>query len=170
MSIQQTVDNLFSNILSEITFKPNVKRDPKTANVSGQAPGDTEADAKMAKGEISLEDIIDRINAIRAGHSLKDVKVATALEKYVNELDVAEKTALYAYLKGISEIVAQQKTGEAAVAPEDPAPNVEMQKKNIKDVEGQVVKKSHVDVKHNRGGGNEKIASPLPITPKNSNK
>lgn len=177
MSLQKIVDETFKTILSEVTFKPKVTKDPKTANLSGQAklPGDEEAQQKMESGDIHLEDIVDQINAIRAGHSLKDPEIAVSLEKYVTDLDIAEKTALFAYLKGIVEIVSRQKTPEIAVEPSDPDPAIEMEKQNLKQQEAQPtakktsdnVTKANVTVKANRGGGNEDTTPPkqLPIKP-----
>jgi hypothetical protein len=166
-TLQEKINKLF-----ERTITPVVKQDPKTANVSGQAksPGDDEAEKKMQEGDITTDDVIEKLNAIRAGHSLKDQDVYTDLDKYVNDLDVAEKTALFAYLKGISEIVSRQKTGEVAVEPGDPSPDVDMQKNNAPQKSGnqqlpQNTKKSNVHVKHNRGGGGEEMNAPMPIKP-----
>jgi hypothetical protein len=160
-SLQEKINKLFERVVI-----PTVKQDPKTANVSGQAkvPGDDEAQKKMEQGDITTDDVIEKLNAIRAGHSLKDQDVYTDLDRYVNDLDVAEKTALFAYLKGISEIVSRQKSGEDAVAPPDQAPDVDMQKKNVQQ-SPQNTKKSNVHVKQNRGGGGEKMNAPLPIKP-----
>lgn len=177
MSVQELVNKTFFDIVNEVKFKPRVHKDPKTANLSGQAkvPGDVEAQVKMEKGDIHLEDIIDKINAIRAGHSLKDPNISMALETYFNDLDVAEKTALYAYLKGIVEIISMQKQPEIAVEPADSAPAIKMQKQNLKKADdfqqqGSTKKqatKANVVIKQNRGGGNEDTSPPkqLPIKP-----
>jgi len=167
-TLQEKINKLF-----ERTITPEVKIDPNTANLSGQAkvPGDDEAQKKMEQGDVTTDDVIEKLNAIRAGHSLKDQDVYADLDKYVNDLDIAEKTALFAYLKGISEIVSRQKSGEDAVAPPDQAPDVDMQKKNVPSQSTvnkqlpQNTKKSNVHVKHNRGGGGEEMNTPLPIKP-----
>lgn len=167
MSVNDYINKLFDKTIQEVTVKPRVTQDPKTANLSGQAPipGDGEAEKKMKEGDITTDDIVEKINALRAGHSLKDQDVYADLDKYVTDLDVAEKTSLFAFLKGISEIVSRQKTGDVAVEPSDPQPNVEMQKNNINTSTSGETKKVNVNIKHDRGGGGEKINAPLPIKP-----
>lgn len=172
MSIYKKINDIFDSSIQEVTFKSIVKKDPKTANLSGQAklPGDKEAEEKMKTGNIELEDIVEKINAIRAGHSLKDPNIAIALETYFTDLDIAERTALFAYLKGISEIISGQKQPEIAAEPSDPDPDVKMIKGNDKkEEEKAITKKANVVVKHNRGGGEEVENKPIisiPIEPK----
>jgi ribosomal protein L12E/L44/L45/RPP1/RPP2 len=168
-----------SRLVEEEEFQANVKKDPNTANVSGQkpvAPGDLEDDEAMKQGDVGVSDIIDKLNAIRAGRSVKDDEIAKALEAYFMDLDPAERVALFAYLKGISEVVSGQTAGEAAVEPADPAPGIKMQKKNSAGGESNKASpaphslasrgtKSNVTVTVNKshaGGGQESA----PITPK----
>jgi ribosomal protein L12E/L44/L45/RPP1/RPP2 len=182
-TLGEKLDDVFASarkrLVEEEEFQANVKKDPKTANVSGQkpaAPGDLEDDEAMKQGDVGVSDIIDKLNAIRAGRSIKDDEIAKALEAYFMDLDPAERVALFAYLKGISEVVSGQTAGEAAVEPADPAPGIEMQKKNAstdkKSAQAPAPHslasrgtKSNVTVTVNKGnaGGGQSAA---PITPK----
>jgi hypothetical protein len=128
----KTVSEYFNNIVNSVLtekkiINPEVKIDPNTANKSGQAKFDNKEDEKALKtGEIELEDIIDKLNAIRAGRSLKDDKINSELENYFNELTKEERIALYAYLKCLSEIVSGIFPGIKAEEPGDPNPNIVM--------------------------------------------
>ena len=51
------------------------------------------------------------------------------MESYVSDLDDAEKTALFAFLKGISQIVGGEVEGKEALEPSDKPANVKMEKK-----------------------------------------
>lgn len=138
-NISKRLDEAFAikPTLKEETIKANVKKDQSTANISGQAktPGDIIDQQKLQSGDIELEDIIDKINALRAGHSLKDKEIALSLEEYFTGLDVAEKTALFTYMKALSEIVSGIKPGSSAVEPDDNDPDVEMKKQNISSIQ-----------------------------------
>ncbi len=68
---------------------------------------------------ITIDSIVTRLNSIRSGRSFKDSDVNDEMEHYFNELDDAEKLALYAFLSGISEIVAGGEQGEDANEPTD---------------------------------------------------
>jgi len=91
----------------------------------------------MEKGEVETDDIIEKLNTIRSGRSFKDSSVKDELEQYVDELDTAEKTALFALLKGIAQIVTKEISGNDATEPSDDSPNIEMTKSNIDDSGGE---------------------------------
>lgn len=178
------IDDIFSStIIREETIQADVKKDPTSANLSGQAktPGDLEDQQKMQSGEIEVSDLIDKINALRAGHSLKDKEIALSLEEYFMGLDTAEKTALFAYVKALSEIVSGVKPGKTATEPDDKDPNVTMKKpeasshshsKNttLKDKhQTNVAKKANVSVTNQASAPkttSNTSGSSLPITPK----
>jgi len=102
---------------------------------------------KLESGDVTPDDVIETLNSIRAGKSFsRDENVKNSLSKYVDELSKAEKTALLAFLKGISQIVTGVVDSEQATEPEDPAPAVSMKKDgsggsgNTKHVKPNVVK------------------------------
>jgi hypothetical protein len=165
-TLGKLIDRLFLREVSALeedqVIKPTVKKDPNTINKSGQAksPSDEEDQQIMDSGEVQLDNIISKINAIRAGRSLKDDDISTSLEEYFNNLSAPEQVALFAYLKGISEVVSGQKPGKIAVEPSDPAPRI---RTNRKDAEPAV--KPNVVVTGGRAGrgdsGSSKTTSPI---------
>jgi hypothetical protein len=135
------------------------------ASSGDKAPSDEEKD-KLQKGDVAPEDIIEKLNSIRSGKSFKDQQIFSALTKYVADMSKAEKTALFAFLKGISQIVTGEFEAEAAVDPSDKAPGIEMKKTTSGQkvvIKPKVVKASEQ--------GKEKLPAedtkgPVPISPK----
>jgi hypothetical protein len=83
----------------------------------------------LKSGDINADEVIEKLNTIRAGKSFKDQNIKTAMESYVGDLDDAEKTALFAFLKGIAQIVGGEVEGKEALEPSDKPANVKMEKK-----------------------------------------
>lgn len=83
----------------------------------------------LSSGKVELEDVIDKLNIIRSGKSLKDEDVLASMKKYLDELDAAEKTALFSFLKGISEVMTAGVEGDKAYEPSDSPAKVKMDKK-----------------------------------------
>lgn len=108
----------------------------RTAGDQGQqqppAPSKTIAadsdDEELKSGEVTVDSIISKLNAIRSGKSFREDVVKQSMEEYVQSLQVAERTALLAFLKGIAQIVTGEVAGQQAVDPADPDPSVKMQK------------------------------------------
>ena len=90
---------------------------------------DKDEKENLKSGDISADEVIEKLNTIRAGKSFKDQNIKTAMESYVSDLDDAEKTALFAFLKGISQIVGGEVEGKEALEPSDKPANVKMEKK-----------------------------------------
>lgn len=76
-----------------------------------------EATADIQKGAITLEMVIDKFNTIRAGKSFKDKSIKQQMMQYFEKLTDDEKVALYAFLKGIAQIVSGEFTGYSPVSP-----------------------------------------------------
>lgn len=133
------------------------KQDAAAASMS-----DTEA---LKTGDVSTDDIVSKLNAIRAGRSFKDEAIKSNLESYISNLDKAEKTALLAYLKGIEQIVSGQVAGSDATEPRDPEPNVDTKKKDaasVKKIKPTIVHKpTHGSVEKKPGA--ENTTPPLPV-------
>lgn len=90
--------------------------------------GETSNDENLANGNISVDMIVDKINQVRAGRSLRDQHIAEEMEKYFNDLNDAERVALYAFLKGLTQVLSGEVDGSQATEPSDePTPNVKMQ-------------------------------------------
>lgn len=84
--------------------------------------------SSLKSGEVTVDQIIDKINTIRAGKSFRDGEIKMSLRSYFDTLDKAERVALLAFLKGISQVVSGEVPGERALEPSDPDPQVRMKK------------------------------------------
>lgn len=125
---------------------------------------------KLSKGDVTADDVVERLNSIRAGRSFKDEKIAAQLEEYVESLTRAERTALLAYLKGISQIVSGEFQGEEALDPGDDPVNISMAKKDAvqkKTIKATVVKRPEKDEdEKKKKKPAEDTSGPVPIRPK----
>jgi len=106
---------------------------------------------KLGSGDIEPKDIVDRLNSIRSGKSFKDEEVAGAMEEYIGSLSKAEKVALFAFLKGIAQIVTGEVPAEDAEEPSEAPSDVKMQKgagpEKKKTIKPNVIKKPSGEVK-----------------------
>lgn len=128
---------------------------------------------KLKTGDVEVEEIIEKLNTIRAGKSFKDENIKSAMESYFNDLDQAEKTALFAFLKGIAQVVGGEVEGTKAVEPGDKPANVKMEKKPSKEkitIKAKIIKKPSVDSGKEESGKEKKSSEdttpPVPIAPK----
>lgn len=118
----------------------------------------------MKSGDISTDQLVEKLNTIRSGKSFKDSSIKRSLQEYIDSLEKAEKVALFAFLKGIAQIVTGEIYGSDAVEPADPIPAVTMKKgiykRNIKPT---IIKKTK-----NTAGKQEDTTppTPTPIKPK----
>lgn len=101
----------------------------------GDVPSKTmDADVEELKtGDVSFDNIVAKLNAIRSGKSFRDDNIRHAMEAYVKSLKKAERVALLAFLKGIAQIVTGEVGGQQAVDPADPEPDVAMTKAGASD-------------------------------------
>jgi hypothetical protein len=127
---------------------------------------DTEDKEKLQQGDITVKDVVEKLNAIRSGKSFKDSAVSGHMEEYVESLSKSEKTALLAFLKGISQIVTGEVPGDEAIEPDSAPANVDMEKKGgqHKTIKPNIIKSPGGD--KGKVKGNEDTTSPAPITPK----
>lgn len=58
--------------------------------------------------EVNAQSIADKINELRAGKSLKDKETMNALKAYFEKLNGPERIALFAFLSGLSKVLADQ--------------------------------------------------------------
>ena len=123
----------------------------------------------LSTGDVSVEDIIEKLNTIRSGKSFKDDDVLESMKKYLDELNKPEKTALLAFLKGISEIVTAGVSGEKAFEPTDSPSKVKMKKKSSEkqsvSITPNVIKKPE-EKESKSTEGTEDTTPPVPIEPK----
>jgi hypothetical protein len=78
--------------------------------------------------DLSLEDIIDKLNAVRSGRSLKDEGVRQRIGTYFQEMTSAQRLALFAFLEGLAEVIATEVPGDDARSPSDPDIGIGMER------------------------------------------
>jgi hypothetical protein len=121
----------------------------------GKVSGTPDGGTGQEPEEISLENVVEKLNSIRSGKSFKDDQVMAQMEKYYGDLKDAERKALQAFLTGIGQIVTAGVDGGAAPEPKDAPTNVQMvDKANVK---SKTVKPNVIN-KGGSGGGQQKPA------------
>lgn len=126
---------------------------------------------KLQKSEVKAKDIVEKLNSIRSGKSFKDSAVSGAMDEWINSLSKTERVALFAFLRGIAQIVTGEVPGQQAEDPGKHPSDVKMDKTNEPKT---VHKKPNVITGHHEPGpaGGQKKApeedtsAPAPITPK----
>lgn len=85
------------------------------------APATPPADPAPQPSEpVTVDDIIEKINTIRSGKSIKDDDVHRELDEYVMQFSEDEKTALSAFLEGLGQILTSGIDSANASDPGDP--------------------------------------------------
>jgi len=78
---------------------------------------------KMPKEKVlkapTLGSIIDKLNALRGGKSLKDPDVKESFEQYFEGLSTSERQTLLAFMTGIAQILTGVEKGSEALEPKD---------------------------------------------------
>jgi len=168
---QKSLDSYITRIIEE-SVKSTLQRKAlqekeKQDSLSGggKASGEEE---KMKTADISVDDVVEKLNSIRSGKSFKDENIFSALQKYFEDLDEAEKTALLAFLKGIAQIVTGEIQAPEATQPSDTPADVEMKKtsgpKKVS-IKPSVIKAPSIEKSEKKPSG-EDTSGPVPITPK----
>lgn len=67
----------------------------------------------------TIGSVIDKLNALRGGRSLKDPEVKNSFSQYFEGLSNSERQTLLAFLTGIAQILVGTKKGADALEPED---------------------------------------------------
>lgn len=110
--------------------------------------------------DLTMEVVVDKLNAIRSGKSLKDEGVRKRIGEYFNELTSAQRLALFAFLEGLAEVVASDVPGDDARAPNDPDIGVEMERgeaSSDEPAEPRVAKHDAEEYSRGRSSGGEKV-------------
>lgn len=174
---RKTIDSYIANVIEEslkaTLQKRALQEKEKQDAVSGTGEksedpqvsgGDIE---KLKKGDITVEDVIEKLNSIRSGKSFNDEDVKAALAKYYDGLEEAEQVALLAFLKGISQIVTGEVSATQAVEPSDKPVDIKMKKTSGPpkvSIKPNVIKAPDID--KNKKPSAEDASGPVPITPK----
>ena len=93
---------------------------PEAAPASPAAPAAPAPAQAGAPQPITVEDIIEKLNIVRAGRSTKDGDVKRELEEYIAQFTEEEKTALVAFLQGLGQILTSGIDSADAADPADP--------------------------------------------------
>ena len=93
---------------------------PEAAPASPAAPAAPAPAQAAAPQPITVEDIIEKLNIVRAGRSTKDGDVKRELEEYIAQFTEEEKTALVAFLQGLGQILTSGIDSADAADPADP--------------------------------------------------
>ena len=99
--------------------KEDVEAKPKP--VADSEDNDEEFEAELPSSvpsDPSVDDIVDQINNLRAGHSLKDDGTRKQLSDYFEKLGSGEERTLYIFLSSLASILTGGATGEEAPRPE----------------------------------------------------
>jgi len=165
------MQNVIKDTMSLKDFLNQVIKETLSKKKSRLVEQDDEKE-KLKSGEITVDEVIEKLNTIRAGKSFKDEEIKLAMESYLNDLDSAEKTALFAFLKGISQIVGGEVEGGKALEPSENPANVKMEKipsQQKVTAKTNVIKKPSVEKSQKSKAGNqskEDTTPPVPISPK----
>ena len=94
----------------------------------------TPSDKQLAKPTVGA--VIDKLNALRGGRSLKDPEVKKSFSQYFESLTNNERESMLVFLTGLSQILAGVATGAEALDPgdvglrvKDQAPNTDAKEK-----------------------------------------
>lgn len=101
---------------------------------SGGEDFEVEAIDEVPDRALTVDDIKDEINNLRAGRSLKDEGVSQQLADYFEKLGQAEERSLYVFLSSLAAILTGGTTGEEAPRPESMGVNIDLRQKREKKV------------------------------------
>lgn len=124
---------------------------------------------KLKNGEITSKDIVDKLNTIRSGKSFKDSAIASKMDQYIESLSKPEKVALFAFLKGLSQIITGEIEADAAEDPSENPSDVRMQKgekHQEKSIKPNVIKSAPKEKSSEKKPSAENTSGPTPIVPK----
>lgn len=101
------VAHLLKRQETENAMKKIKSRGKEKGKVSDEAEESKPVKIKAEKlPEIDVEKIAEKINAVRAGKSLKEKETMSALKSYFQKLNGPERIALFAFLSGLETVLA----------------------------------------------------------------
>jgi len=98
------------------------KEDKREDRTGGKGTADsaklkTPTDQKLKN--VTIGSVIDKLNALRGGRSLKDKEVQKSFKQYFDSLTDRERQSMLVFLTGIAQILAGTKQGKEAIDPGD---------------------------------------------------
>ncbi len=112
---------------------------------------------------IEVEQIIDTLNLIRSGPSLKDEGLLERFSEYFGALSSSEKIALLGFLDGISQVIVGGVAGTDAQTPESAPFNVDMESNPKQKRQDSVKSVEKVSVKTQNVSNNQAAGTNAPI-------
>jgi len=106
----------------------NKSSDNKDKTAVAKQPKQSEPEQPQTKVEpteipkpenISYDMIVQQLNTVRSGRSLRDKNISNQMLKYFNSLSKEEHVMLWTFLNGLSEILAGNISGDDATSPSD---------------------------------------------------
>lgn len=138
-------------------------------SMSGSSDAESEDDDDetiLKKGDVKVEDIIEKLNTIRSGRSFKDKKIEETMQRYIKSLERPEQVALLAFLKAIAQIVTAETPAGSVIDPSEFPASIQMKKTSSgKTIVVKPVIKTNPAVEKQKSTG-EDTSGPAPIKPK----
>ncbi len=153
--------------------QPQVPSSP----TSGASDQDTGSNDQEVDGVPTVKNIVDQLNALRSGRSLKDADVKEQLDRYFEGLEDSEKEAMHAYLKGIAQILSGQVDAGTAEEPKNHGVTTQTSGKPKRTIKPNIIRAKQAPKAPPAGAGaaasavaskppRENTTPPAPIVPK----
>lgn len=168
-SLNQTMKSLFEDAVpAPVPQAAPAGNQVSVGKVADATPGQTAAGSDdLQKGQVTLDMVVEKLNSIRSGRSFKDENISMQMQKYFNDLNDNEKLALYAFTKGIAQIVTGEVLGQQAIDPSKTQAKIEMtdqgSMQQVRHIKPNVIKKASAPAP---AGGSENTSAPTPIVAK----
>ena len=165
--LSSIIDESVKSALQQRSLQEKENQEATAAAVKDAQTLPDEDKETLEKGEVDVDDVIEKMNSIRSGRSFKDEVVKSNMEQYVDSLSKAEKTALLAFLKAISQIVFGELPAAQAIDPSEKPSDVKMEKgasAQKKTIKPNVIKAQMPQPEKEAPA--EDTSAPVPISPK----
>ena len=120
---------------------PDKKKVTSVDVAEEEAPGVIPDAEKIA--DAGASEIIDKLNIMRSGKSLKDEEVRNQIESYVEGLETGARQMLFVALSGLAQVMSGDIEGEKAVNPGDVDIEVQSKRRKKDATEPDIEKKSN---------------------------
>lgn len=122
--MKNTIQGILDKVITEALAGDSLNEKEKQVKVEKSLTVDSDEhnhddDDATPDQDHTVEDVIEKLNTIRSGRSLRDEDVKQQFSKYYEELSDAEKLALYSFLTGIGQILTTGLESSEAEEPED---------------------------------------------------
>lgn len=96
------------------------------AEQPGEAPEEPESSSDSGAVGASFDSVVQAVNNLRAGKSLRDSSIKQQAQVYYDKLTEDERTTLLVFLDALSNIIAGQVDGKDAQDPSDPPSSIKI--------------------------------------------